>query len=113
MPRREATAAEIRWLETYASTAQYKTDSVAFRALLMSLPLLGDCSDIFMRQLATMEPYVWVVFEKHVVKDHPAWALPAAKVAEVKLCATRACQDAAAVWSALDGRAGGLPSINR
>lgn len=97
-----ASSAEIRWLERYAEVAQFKIESLAYVPLLMSLPLLGECSDVFVRQLTTMRPHIWDVAAKHAVVNDPAWALPCTKTEMLKRCAGRAQADADALWAAIN-----------
>lgn len=101
MREKRASQSEIDWLQQYAKVSVLQDTAVDYVPLLMSLPLLGECSDIFVRQLVTMKPPVWHILSLHVETGDSAWALPAARVKELKLCSGRAHADAQAIWAAL------------
>lgn len=106
MREERASQSEIEWLQQYAKVSTLQDTAVEFVPLLMSLPLLGECSDIFVRQLATMKPSVWHILSVHVKTGNAAWALPAARVNELQLCSARAHADAHAIWTALSATPG-------
>lgn len=101
MREKRASQSEIDWLQQYSKVSNLQDSAIEFVPLLMSLPLLGECSDIFMRQLATMKPAVWHILSVHVKHGNAAWALPAARINELQLCSARAHADAEAIWTAL------------
>lgn len=101
MREERASQSEIEWLQQYAKVSALQDTTVEYVPLLMSLPLLGECSDIFVRQVVTMKPPVWDILSLHVKTGDSAWALPAARVKELKLCSARADADAHAIWAAL------------
>jgi len=94
--------AQIEWIIAYAKVEPATAQNAEYIPLMVAMPLLGRLSDLFIRQLATMEPSVQDVFRVHVVVGSPQWALPMLRMREVTLSAARAKADAAAIWSALD-----------
>lgn len=68
----------------------------------MTLPLLGDFSNMFVRQVSVMEPSLQDIFNAQVVKGNAAWALPGLRVREIHRCRARAQADAAAAWLILN-----------
>ena len=98
---------EIEWLLRFAQVAPKTPENKDYVPLLMTLPLLGDSSDVFVRQISTMDPSLQLILDFHAVNGSADWALPTLKVRELHRCRARAHADAAAVWCLLkttDGR---------
>jgi hypothetical protein len=101
MHSERASREEIEWLFRYASVTPATPGNQSYVPLLMTLPLLGDCGDTFVRQLVAMDPPLQAAFDAHAVVGGAAWALPALKVRELHRCRARALADAAAAWHVL------------
>jgi len=96
-----ATREEIEWLHRFAQIEPKMAETQGYVPLIMTLPLLGDCSDVFVRQISSMEPPLKDILNAHVVHGSAAWALPALKVHELHTCRARAHADADAAWKVL------------
>lgn len=68
---------------------------------MMTLPLLGECSDVFVRQISTMEPSLKAILDAQSEHGSAMWALPTLKITELHRCRARAHADAAAAWCVL------------
>ena len=101
MHSERAAREEIEWLLRFAEVAPKTAENKDYVPLIMTLPLLGELSDVFVRQLSTMNPSLQSILDAHAVTGSAAWALPTLKIRELHRCRARAHADAAAVWCLL------------
>ena len=101
MHSERAAREEVEWLLRFAQVAPKTPENKDYVPLMMALPLLGDCSDVFVRQLSSMSPSLQSILDAHAINGSAEWALPTLKVRELHQCRARAHADAAAVWCLL------------